>query len=76
MYRDCPERTSVAEGSRGRAILGPTVGVSTSGGGATSGRGRGRGRITTTDIGISRLESLEGQDSRPQIQARVFAMTK
>ena len=43
MYRDCPERTSVAEGSRGRAILDPTVGVSKGGVGATFVRGRGRG---------------------------------
>ena len=69
MCRNCPERTSVTEGSGGRAILEPTVGVSISGIGVTSDRGR----TFTTGRGMSKLVS---QSSRPQAQARVFSMTK
>ena len=63
----------MAEGSRGRAILEPIVGVSISEVSATSGRGRGRGRTTTIGRGMSKLES---QGSRPQARARVFAITR
>ena len=57
MYRYCPERTSVMEGSGGRVILEPTVEVLTNEVGATLSRDKGRGRTFTIDRGMSISES-------------------
>ena len=68
-YRDCPQNKGV-----GRATSEPTVERPTmSGASNLTSKGRGRGRPMSMGRGVG---TSEAQSSKPQGQARVFAMTR